>query len=137
MSPQAAAEGCLLVACGVAACLWLFASLKSELRATRSRFKRRHEETFASLEALRAALADLDQRMAETEKQAGLLVPPPPVLSGFNLGKRSQAVRMARRGETPSQIAAALRLPQGEVELLLKVHQIVLNLPAAGAARTP
>jgi hypothetical protein len=40
---------------------------------------------------------------------------------------------MSRRGETPGQIAAALELPQGEVDLLLKVHRIVVSLPVAPA----
>jgi hypothetical protein len=34
---------------------------------------------------------------------------------------------MHRRGEPPAGIAAALGLPLQEVELLLKVHQIVLR----------
>jgi hypothetical protein len=44
---------------------------------------------------------------------------------------------MSRRGETPGQIAAALELPRGEVDLLLKVHRIVVSLPAAPAAKGP
>ena len=31
---------------------------------------------------------------------------------------------MQRRGETPETIAAALRIPQNEVTLLLKVHDL-------------
>jgi hypothetical protein len=137
VSPLGSAAACLLAASAIAACLWLFASLKSELRATKLRLAARLDEIRISMAAFRASLADLDRRLAETEKQTGLLAPPPPVLSGFNLSKRSQAIRMARRGETPGQIAAALRLPLGEVELLLKVHQIVLSLPVSRAPRAP
>jgi hypothetical protein len=47
--------------------------------------------------------------------------------AGMNLDRRSQALRMHRRGESPAQIAAALDLPLQEVDLLLKVHRIVLR----------
>ena len=46
---------------------------------------------------------------------------------GLNLSKRSQALRMHRRGEAPAQIAAALNIPSQEVELLIKVQRIVLS----------
>ena len=46
---------------------------------------------------------------------------------GLNLNKRSQALRLHRRGETADKIAAELQLPRQEVDLLLKVHRIVLN----------
>ena len=44
----------------------------------------------------------------------------------MDLTKRSQALRLHRQGEAPDRIAAALELPRQEVELLLKVHHIVL-----------
>ena len=46
---------------------------------------------------------------------------------GLNLNKRSQALRLHRRGEGASKIAAELQLPIQEVDLLLKVHRIVLS----------
>ena len=46
---------------------------------------------------------------------------------GINLSRRSQALRMHRKGEAPEQIATALQIPQQEVELLVKVHRIVLD----------
>ena len=52
---------------------------------------------------------------------------PPPPRSGFNISTRSQAIRMHRRGDSPGQIASALQVPLQEVELLLKVHRIVLS----------
>ena len=45
----------------------------------------------------------------------------------LNLNKRGQVLRMRRRGENPETIAAALSIPQNEVDLLLKVHQMSLN----------
>lgn len=45
---------------------------------------------------------------------------------GLNLSKRSQALRMHRRGDSSEQIASTLGVPLQEVELLLKVHRIVV-----------
>ena len=45
----------------------------------------------------------------------------------MNLSKRSQVLRMGRRGDTPEQVAAALAVPLQEVDLLVKVHRIVLS----------
>jgi hypothetical protein len=73
-----------------------------------------------SLNALSAQLHDL-QNHPQTALPAG--VPK----AGFNLSKRSQALRMHRRGEAAEQIAASLDLPRQEVELLLKVHRIVIQ----------
>jgi hypothetical protein len=47
--------------------------------------------------------------------------------SSLNINKRSQVLRMQRRGNTPEQIAIALEVPLQEVDLLLKVQRIVLG----------
>jgi hypothetical protein len=47
--------------------------------------------------------------------------------TGLNLTKRSQILRMHRSGDAPDHIASALELPQQEVDLLIKVHRIVLQ----------
>ena len=52
---------------------------------------------------------------------------PQQVRSGFNLSKRSQALRLHRRGDQPREIAGTLDVPSQEVELLLKVHRIVMS----------
>jgi hypothetical protein len=44
--------------------------------------------------------------------------------AGINLTKRAQVIRMHRRGESVSSIAAALETPANEIALLLKVHAI-------------
>jgi hypothetical protein len=46
----------------------------------------------------------------------------------MNLSKRSQVLRMHRRGDPPDQIATSLAVPRQEVELLLKVQRIVLGV---------
>jgi hypothetical protein len=46
---------------------------------------------------------------------------------GMNLTRRSKALRLHRTGASPEQIANSLEVPRQEVDLLLKVHAIVLN----------
>ena len=48
--------------------------------------------------------------------------PAQPTGAGINLTKRAQVLRMHRRGEPVSSIAAALESPANEIALLLKVH---------------
>jgi hypothetical protein len=134
MSAHLALAELLLALAGMGACVWLFVLTKAEMRGGNNRSRRRAETIEASVNAVRVSLANLSKRLEETERQTGLLAPPPPTRSGFNLSKRSQAIRMSRRGETPSQIAAVLELPQGEVDLLLKVHRLVVSLPVTSAA---
>ena len=73
-----------------------------------------------SVEALAAQLHDLQKHPASA------LAPAPPRHS-LNLNKRSHALRLSRRGEGAEQIATTLDLPKQEVDLLLKVHRIVIG----------
>jgi hypothetical protein len=45
----------------------------------------------------------------------------------MNLTRRSHALRLHRKGSSPEHIAATVEVPRQEVDLLLKVHEIVLN----------
>ena len=117
----AAAYG--VVAIGMVMCLVLFVSLKGDLRAC----ERRSKKKLAAMERdWDAKIQLLDERWEELSQISGLLVPPTPPRSGLNLTKRSQALQMFRRGETPQDIAAALSIPRNEVELLVKVQALTL-----------
>ena len=110
-----------VVAIGMVLCLVLFLSLKRDLRAGDARWARK----LAALEQdCHARMESLDERWKELSHISNLLVAPAPPRSGLNLNKRSQALQMVRRGETPQAISEALTIPQNEVELLVKVHQV-------------
>jgi hypothetical protein len=70
---------------------------------------------------------DLASYMEDVDRQAVEHAAHSSQKLGINLSRRSQALRMHRKGDRPEQIAAALEVPRQEVELLLKVHQIVLD----------
>ena len=72
-------------------------------------------------------LDNLSAELRDLEQQPALSMAPSLPRAGFNLGKRTQALRMHRRGDSPEEIAVALEIPRQEVELLVKVHQIVLS----------
>jgi hypothetical protein len=117
-------------------CLYLFVSLKREIQEGR----RKQAMLEAALDRMHAGMGEVTTKLAETEERASLLVSPTPPRTGLNLGTRSQALRMWRRGDTPQQIAAVLGVPEREVELLLKVQRIVMEatsgpFPESGPAR--
>jgi hypothetical protein len=85
------------------------------------------EESELRVEAFRERLDALALQFRELERQPAVTLSPGLPRPGMNVVKRSQALRMHRRGDRPEQIAAALELPRQEVDLLLKVHSIVIG----------
>ena len=117
----------LLLAGGIAICFSIFISLKKELHALTREVKEERREIANLEQRLSAHVNEIQTALRDVEESAGVLVPPTPPRSGFNLSKRSQAMRMSRRGENSTNIAVALSVPRKEVELLLKVQKIVLS----------
>jgi hypothetical protein len=70
-------------------------------------------------------LRELERKLrAASEPQAEPAVVSSAARSGLNLSKRAQAMRMFRRKESVSHIAAALGVARREVELLIRVHKL-------------
>lgn len=77
----------------------------------------------------------LDERIEELERKLTAVRAPEPettfvaatVRSGLNVSKRAQAMRMFRRNENISHIAAAIGVARKEVELLVRVQKITMN----------
>jgi hypothetical protein len=103
-------------------CLFFFLCLDHEMRVMNLRWRRRQTAQESATGELNAQMAQLSARVLDAEERTGVLVPPTAPRSGFNLNKRSQVIRMSRRGEQAEKIAASLNLPRREVELLLKVY---------------
>ena len=118
-----------LLAAAMTVCLYLFLTLKAEIQALRRRVRRHEEATGFAFAEVRAALTDVRTAVVAVEQIAQTPAPPPMLPSAsINLTKRSQVLRMAKRGERAEQIAATLRVPQNEVDLLLKVQRAVLRV---------
>jgi hypothetical protein len=105
------------LALALIACLVLFASMKKEIALVRRSVTDGRDSAAASAANLAANLAALRQDSETTDLAS---------LAGqeLNLTRRAQALRMQRRGESAGTIAAALRLPRNEIDLLLKVQKL-------------
>ena|SRR5579872_4389786 len=95
------------------------------IQATEARNAGYRFQCDARWEELRNAVDSLAAEVRELQCQPAAA--PGSAKPALNLSKRSQALRMHRRGETADQIATALDLPSQEVDLLIKVHRIVLD----------
>jgi type II secretory pathway component PulM len=122
-----------LVAAGILLCLVLFLFAKVEIWRLSRRTESGHQRMQACLDELRQTLEEMRVALRDLEERTGVLVPPTPPRSGLNLTTRAQALRMLRRGEPTERIAAALHVPESEVRLLIKVHQLT---SAQGQAET-
>ena len=126
---------CVLLAAGMGLCLYLFITLKREIAGLlhkREEDRRQIDSLATALEQARAEARAVEADLREVEKQTGMLVPPQPARSGLNLSKRTQVLRMHRGGHDNAGIASALALPRAEVDLLIKVHRIVVDQVASG-----
>lgn len=115
----------LMLAAGMGVCLYLFLATKRQLHAVSLASGRQMEQLSATVTSLEQQLAAMDSKLKEAQEGLSLMVAPKPTPSGLNLNRRSQALRMARRGDRADQIAAALQIPHTEVALLLKVHRVM------------
>jgi DNA-binding NarL/FixJ family response regulator len=107
-----------LLALAVALGVYLYFALKVELglvvrrSVTRAELDGRVTELVAELEALRARLATVESRAAPVDWAPQAL----------NLNRRGQVLRLHGKGRTTAEIATDLQISQGEVELLVKLH---------------
>lgn len=98
---------------------------RTAVRAAKNAAEAARQQNEEALQAIRdrieALCGQINDLRREPVAASGTVRP------GINLSKRSQALRMHRRGDSPEQIAAALEVPLQELELLVKVHRIVMN----------
>jgi hypothetical protein len=103
------------VALALVASLFLFFGTKMELDRLRRSSRLSREELAKRIEELESAAAD-------TPPETPAI---PSVRPAVNLTKRAHALRMKRRGESLESITAALAVPRNEVELLLKLNEML------------
>lgn len=96
------------------------------VRAVERQAAEGREQCHAAVEALLQSVEGLSRELRDLRSQT----PPPvpaPRKTGLNWSKRSEVLRLHGRGDTPGQIAGLLEIPPQEVELLLKIHHIVIQ----------
>jgi len=114
----------VVLATGLIVCIVLFLSIKIDLHRRPAAGSGPGERIAQTVDSLSAAFEQIRERLDEP-------APPPTVTwSGspaVNLTRRGQVLRLFRRGDSSRQIASSLGMRKGEVELIIKVHQMVLN----------
>jgi hypothetical protein len=111
------------IALGVFA-IWQTRALSSSVEA---RLETTGADSDSRAEQLRERMDAMTAKLHELERQPSVTLAPGVPKPGMNVVKRAQALRLHRRGDAPADIAAALELPRQEVDLLLKVHRIVMS----------
>lgn len=122
---------CGLVLAGAAVSVLALFRAQTMIRVASAGARSIQEQHDSEIQSLRDGLSGLKSQLHDLQKQDTPLqvmtaIPAMP-RPGLNLNKRSQALRLHRRGDAPEQIATALELPLQEVQLLLKVQQVVLS----------
>jgi len=108
-----------VIAMSLAGTLTLFITAKLEIRRGLRAAREAHASVDGAVQQMSVGIEQL-----RTEMTSPAPVPAPAAGPALNLTKRTQALRMLRRGESVESIASALRAPRNEIELLVKVHQI-------------
>lgn len=119
----------------MAACLYLFISLKQDLKSNERKTGSRIDKTDAKVERLGIQGASLDSRVSAIGHRTTDVEERIELLSGarlrqigsagIDLNQRTQVLRLARRGDAPERIAEELQVPPSEVNLVVKVHRAI------------
>ena len=97
---------------------WLLRAAGAVARSKDAAAETANTELEARLESLAREVRELERRPEFSGDTAK---------AGMNISKRTQVLRLHRRGESPQAIAASLGLRRREVELLVKIHSMVMN----------
>ena len=95
--------------------------------AARITMKTVREECAAAIEAAQTQYTVLASELESAKLQPVVEILPGTPRPSMNVTRRSQALRLHRKGDSAERIAATLEVPRQEIDLLLKVHQLVLN----------
>jgi hypothetical protein len=123
----------LTVVANLVVVLGILLGLNQRVRELRSRVGKPDKATAAQNARLSAEIAELKARVLDLEQAERSPVsgtaPISAAASGNNVNHtlRSKVLKMHRLGQSADRIAGSLRVPKGEVDLLVKVHKIVMR----------
>ena len=107
----------------IAISLWLQKARKKETARELETVSQRAELAEGRLHTAEATLARVQSQVADLEEQVRISSGAP-AKSWTNINRRTQAVRMLRAGDKPSQVAAELAMSRAEVELIRRVQSL-------------
>jgi hypothetical protein len=119
----------LTVVANLTLVLGILFTLSQRVRELRGGARKQESILQSETARLAAEIAELKNKLQDIEEPSQSLLPgtAPANASGVNSTLRSKVLKMHRLGQSPERIAGSLRLPQGEVDLLVKVHRIVMR----------
>ncbi|HYL72683.1 MAG TPA: hypothetical protein VEU96_00675 [Bryobacteraceae bacterium] len=118
----------LLLAASIVLFLGLFVGISRRLQQLRSRVGESDAGRQAESTEITNRIASLRLRVEEIETDQREVEPPAGVPGGgINSTIRAKVLKLHRLGQPVEGIAEALKVPRGEVDLLVKVHQIVMR----------
>jgi hypothetical protein len=118
---------CGLILSGTGICIFALYRAYCLLGEMKQTPARRTPEEDIGVQSLRETVEALAAQLHDLQNHPPVALAPGLPRPGLNLNKRSHALRLFRRGEGADQIATTLELPRQEVDLLLKVHRIVIG----------
>jgi hypothetical protein len=113
--------------------LGVLLGLNQRIRQLRARTGNQEKTLETETTRLSAEIVLLKSQIQELEQSdksvAGTAAPGAAPATGTSVNNtlRSKVLKMHRLGQSPDRIAGALRVPKGEVDLLVKVHKIVMR----------
>lgn len=104
--------------------------VNQKVRQLRTRTGKHEIALQTEIAFLSTEMTELKGRIQELEQtEPAPETVPIPVASGTSVNStlRSKVLKLYRMGQSPERIAGTLRLPKGEVDLLVKVHKMVMR----------
>lgn len=117
---------CVLVLAAMATSLFALFYARALASDMSQRMRDLESRLQSALQATEAKVAEVAAEARDRDPQPGLSMYSARLRPGLNLTTRSQVLRLHRHGESAENIARVLEVPRQEVDLLLKVHGIVI-----------
>lgn len=102
----------------------LFLRLKKQMQALTSQVQTLEWDAASSTKAIGTELTQMRSRLEALEQSRSSLLSWMSQTPAVNLNRRGHVLRLYRRGDSIAEIASGLRLSQGEVKLIVKVHEL-------------
>jgi len=117
----------LLLAANTVLLLVLFFGINQRLRKFGTRSTAREAALQQESARISNVMSELNARISILEKEDRHPGNTEPGASGLNSTLRGKVLKMHRLGQPAERISEVLRVPRGEVDLLVKVHAIVMR----------
>lgn len=117
----------LTVAANLLLVLGILLGLSQRVRKLRMRAANQDKIAQVESASVSAEIGELKRRIQDLEDSVTMGSQAAPAESSLNHTLRSKVLKMHRLGQPPDRIAGSLRVNRGEVDLMVKVHKIVMR----------